>query len=121
MNPETVALQARTRKFFVRVIRLSERLPHTLAAQRIAPQLLDAAGSTNSNYRAACRGRSRREFMAKLGVAVEEADEAKDWLETLVEAGIGDTTEAATLAKEANELVAILVASLKTARRNEGK
>jgi four helix bundle protein len=83
MNPKTVALQRRTRKFLVRVIRFCEPLPEHGAAGRIKPQLMDSAGSADSNYRAACRARSRKEFIAKIGVAIEEADEAKGWLEAL--------------------------------------
>jgi four helix bundle protein len=85
--------------------------------------LLDAAGSTDSNYRAACRARSRKEFIAKLGVAAEESDETEGWLQALFEASIGDATETAALIKEADELTAIFVASQKTAKKNlqEGK
>ena len=118
MNPRAVALQERIQAFLLRVIRFAELLPDHPAARRIVPQLIDAAGSTDSNYRAACRGRSRREFIAKLGVALEEADESLGWLEALAGAGLGDASEASALIKEADELVSILVASQKTARRN---
>jgi four helix bundle protein len=83
--------------------------------------LLDSAGSTASNYRSACRGRSKREFVAKLGVAAEEADETKGWLEALLDANLGDPDETAKLIKEADELTAIFVASQKTARKNAFK
>jgi four helix bundle protein len=118
MNPKTVALQRRTRKFLTRVIGFSESLPEHGAAERIKPQLLDSAGSADSNYRAACRARSRNEFIAKIGVAIEEADEAKGWLEALLDVALGDKTEGTALAREADELTAIFVASRKTAEKN---
>jgi four helix bundle protein len=121
VNPKALALQQRTRAFHNRVIKFVEQLPAHPAARQIIPQLLDSAGSTASNYRSACRGRSNREFIAKLGVAAEEADESKGWLEALLDAGIGDAEEAAALAKEADELTAIFVASQKTAKANAEK
>jgi four helix bundle protein len=121
MNPKTVALRQRTQTFYIRVIHLCEALPRHLAAQRIAPQLLDSAGSTDSNYRAACRARSTKEFIAKIAVAAEEADESKGWLEALLAAGVPNEPETTALAQEADELTAIFVASEKTARRNAGQ
>src|SRR5262245_44330189 len=115
MNPKALALQKRTRAFLTRVIRFCENLPSSDAARRITPQLIDSAGSTDSNYQGACRGRSKKEFIAKIGVAAEEADESKGWLEALLEAGIGNRDEAIALIQEADELTAILVASGKTA------
>jgi four helix bundle protein len=84
----------------------------------ITQQLTDAAGSTDSNYRGACRGRTKREFIAKIGVAAEEADESKGWLLKLLATGYGDRVETEALIQEAEELTAISVASEKTARRN---
>jgi four helix bundle protein len=118
MNPQALALQERTRRFLCRVITFTEKLPNHVAVRRIVPQLLDAAGSTDSNYRGACRGRSNREFIAKIGLAAEEADESKGWLQVLADAGIGDIAEAESLIQEADELTAIFIASQKTARRN---
>ncbi len=118
MTPQALALQARTREFLRRVIAFCEKLPSTDASRRIIPQLIDSAGSTDSNYRAACRGRSRREFIAKIGVAAEEVDESKGWLEALLAAGIGNKSETIALIKEADELTAIFVASEKTAKKN---
>jgi four helix bundle protein len=93
VNPQALELQERTRRFLKRVIEFCDGLPQTLAASRIIPQLLDSAGSADSNYRGACRGRSRREFIAKIAVAAEEADESKGWLLALSEAGIGNQVE----------------------------
>ena len=118
MNPKTKDLQERTHRFFTRVISLCERLPTTDAARTIGPQLIDAAGSTDSNYRAACRGRTKREFIAKLGLATEEADECKGWLRALVARGLGDVAEARVLLNEADELIAIFVKSQITAKQN---
>ena len=115
MNDKTVKLQERTRKFAAAVIRFCGKLPATDAARQIGQQLIDSASSTDSNYRAACRGRSRDEFIAKIGIAIEEADESKGWLQLLVEADIVSAMDAADLTQEADELTAIFVRSRKTA------
>ena len=81
----------------------------------IRPQLLDAAGSTDSNYRAACKARTRKEFIAKVGVAAEEADECCGWLSALLASDYGNKTEGKELVKESDELTRILVSSHKTA------
>jgi four helix bundle protein len=80
--------------------------------------LLDSAGATDSNYRAACRARSNKEFIAKIGVAAEEADESLGWLQAQLGAHIGDTRELQALSQEAEELVRIFTASGKTAKQN---
>jgi len=118
MNPKALALQARTRAFANRVIKLCEALPTTPAADSIREQLLDSSGSTDSNYRAACRARTRKEFISKLGVAVEEADESLGWLQLLIDSSIRATDDIESLRDEANELVAIFVQSEKTAKHN---
>ena len=115
MNPKTVELQARTRRFAADVITFCDALPKTLACQRIAPQLIDSAGATDSNYRAACRGRSKAEFIAKLGVACEEADESKGWLELLAQSKQVSGEAVAALIQEADELVSIFAKSRMTA------
>jgi four helix bundle protein len=103
------------------VIAFCERLPKDLATQKIVAQLLDSAGSTDSNYRATCRARSPEEFIAKVGVAAEEADESKGWLELLVKAGKTSIEVAGALIKEADELTAIFVASRITVQRNRAE
>jgi four helix bundle protein len=118
MNPKAVALQKRTHLFFINVLRLCESLPARDAAKSIAQQLMDAAGATDSNYRAAC-GRSRKEFIAKVAVAAEESDESHGWLLALVDAGLCARADADPLIDEANQLTAIFVSSQKTARRRE--
>jgi four helix bundle protein len=119
MNPKAEALVARTHEFLMRAIKFCDTLPQHTAAARFKGQLLDAAGGVESNYRAACRARSGREFVAKIGVAAEEADECTGWLKTLREASCGDRTEAAALEQEAIELTKIFTASQKTARWNQ--
>ena len=119
MNAKAEELIARTHAFLMRVIAFCEGLPPMLAAQRYKGQLMDAAGGLHSNYRSACRARSTREFIAKIGVAAEEADECVGWLETLRKAKCGNGPEQTALEQEAVELTKILTASHKTARHNE--
>ena len=119
MKPETRALQKRTHEFFLRIIGLCEALPKTPAARSISEQLLDSAGSAVSNYRAACRARTHKEFTAKIGVAAEEADESLGWLEALRDAKIATGVEVTELIQEADELTSIFVKSHKTAEQNE--
>ena len=121
MKPQTQALQARTHSFFVAVIRLCESLEETPATRSISDQLLDSAGSADSNYRAACKARSRKEFIAKISVAAEEADEALGWLTALRDGDLVKAETVAALIDEANELASIFVASAKTASENLAK
>jgi four helix bundle protein len=115
MNEKARQLQARLRTFLARVSAFCESLPRSVTAQRIIPQLIDAAGSASSNYNGACRARSKKEFAAKIGVALEEASEALEWLESLKEAKLGTPETRDVLIDEANQLTAILAASYKTA------
>ena len=119
MNPKALALQARTQRFAAAVIKFCEALPTDLATQKIVGQLLDSAGATDSNYRATCRARSTDEFIAKVGVAAEEADESKGWLELLVRTGKTTVEAAGDLIREADELTAIFVQSRITAQKNQ--
>jgi len=121
MNPKAIELQARTNRFATAVINFCERLPKNDVTGEIVPQLIDSSGSTDSNYRATCRARSDAEFIAKIGIALEEADESKGWLELLVSSNQVSIDEAAPLIKEANELVSIFVTSHKTAKRNKAE
>lgn len=108
-------LKARSKQFALAIIALIEKLPHTLAAQIIARQMVRSATSVGANYRAACRARSRAEFAARVAIAVEEADETLYWLELLEESGLLREEPVRLLICEAGELVAILAASYKTA------
>lgn len=112
-------LQKRTKDFGLRAIRLIDSLPRSNSASIIGRQLLRSATSVGANYRSACRGRSKAEFIAKLGIALEEADEAHYWLELLIESKLVSQQTANPLLSEANQLVAILTASTKTARSNQ--
>jgi four helix bundle protein len=109
-------LKKRTKQFGLRVIRLVETLPSGQTARTIGNQLLRSGMSVGANYRAACRGRSKADFIAKAGISLEEADECLYWMEMLQEAGIIPVEKMKDLMKEADELVAIFTASIKTAR-----
>jgi four helix bundle protein len=109
-------LRERTKQFALRIIRVSQVMSNTRAANVIANQILRSATSINANYRAAGRSRSKAEFIAKIGVVLEEADETVSWLELLGESGIVPASKLGDLLVEANELVAIFAASRRTAR-----
>ena len=110
-------LRRRTKQFALRVIRAVQALPDDKVARHIGGQLLRAGTSVGSNYRAACRGRSTAEFVAKLGIVEEEADESQFWMEMLIEADLMPEPKLASLHEEAGEILAIVVSSIKTARR----
>jgi four helix bundle protein len=116
MTPEE--LKKRTKHFGLRAIRLAATLPNDRVGDSIGRQLIRSATSVGANYRSACRGRSRADFIAKLAIAIEEADEAQYWLEILVEAGIVPENRLADLLKEAGEIVAMLSAASITAKKN---
>ncbi len=101
----------------MRVLRLYRALPQTQDARILGAQLLRSGTSIGANYRAACRGRSRAEFVAKLGIVLEEADETVFWLELIESAKIFPDGKLNSLRKEANELVSIFVSSVRTAKR----
>jgi four helix bundle protein len=113
----TQELKERTFEFGVRVVRAVESLPRDDVGRTLGRQLLRAGTSVGANYRAAARARSRADFVAKLGVVEEECDEASYWMELIVALKLLKPTRLANLAKEADELLAIIVASIKTARR----
>jgi four helix bundle protein len=109
-------LKDRTKRFAVGVIGLCRELPPTLDGRRLGGQLIDAATSVAANYRAACRARSRAEFIAKLGTVLEESDESLFWLELMIDANLVTKVRAERLLKEADELTAIFTTSVKTAK-----
>ena len=109
-------LKARTKRFGVQVIGLVDSLPRTAAGRAIGNQLIRSGTSVGANYRAACRGRSKAEFIAKLGVVIEEADESAFWLELIVESGLLEPEKVSSLHHEAEELTAIFAASVRTAK-----
>lgn len=115
-------LKKRTKQFGLRIMKLVDALPRNSLGRAIANQLTRSGTSVGANYRAACRGRSKAEFIAKLGIAEEEADESAYWLELIIEGGLLDRKRVAELLREAEEITAILAASRKTAKlRNSDK
>ena len=109
-------MRDRSRAFALRVIRLFRALPYRTDAQVLGKQLLRCGTCVAANYRAVCRARSKAEFVAKIGIVVEEADETVLWLELLVESGIIPSRKVEDLLTEARELSAIFTASQQTAR-----
>jgi four helix bundle protein len=97
-------------------IRLCQSLPRSQTSTVITRQLLRSATSVGANYRAVCRARSTADFVSKLGIVLEEADETLFWLELLIESEAAHPERVTALLKEADELVAIFVASLRTAK-----
>jgi four helix bundle protein len=114
-------LIARTKQFALRVMKLVETLPRTIQGRAIGNQIMRSGTSVAANYRAACRARSKVEFIAKLGTVEEEADETVFWLELIVEGRLIGVNQIEPLLKEATELVAITAASRKTASRTLAK
>ncbi len=114
-------LKQRTREFALRVIRLVESLPEGQTADVLGRQLLRSGTSVAANYRAACRAKSPADFISKMGTVEEETDESLFWMELLVEAGIIPLQKLESLIQEANELLAITVASINTARKGQNK
>ena len=108
-------LQGRTKQFALRVLNLVDALPRTAGGRAISMQLVRAATSVGANYRSACRARSRAEFAAKLGIAVEEADESLYWLELDRDGNLVPESKLSSLLKEADELTAILASGRKSA------
>jgi four helix bundle protein len=111
----------RTKQAALRIIRLVEALPKTKTGQTIGGQLLRCGTSVGANYRAACRGKSPADVIAKLGVVEEEADESIYWLELLVDARILPETRLRPLMDEMDEIVRMTVASIKTLRARNPK
>ena len=110
-------LQQRTKAYALQVIRLVRSLPRDVAGDVIGRQLLRAATSVGANYRAACRAKSVPDFIAKMGIVEEEADESLYWLDLLIESGLIPREQLADLLAEGGALVAMTVASINTARK----
>lgn len=115
---QATELKNRAKEFAIRIVNLFRALPRTDEARVIGRQVLRSGTSVAANYRAACRARSKAEFIAKIGVVVEEADETVFWLELLIETGIVSPARMSSLLDEANELLAIFAASQHTAKRH---
>jgi len=112
-------LKKRSKQFAIRIVKLFRSLPKTEEARIIGRQMLRSGTSVAANYRAVCRARSKAEFIAKIGVVVEEADETVLWLELLVDTDIVRENRMNKLLAEANELLAIFAASQYTARKRQ--
>ena len=109
-------LKQRTKVFAVNVLKFTGTLPADLATVVIARQLIKSGTSVGANYRASCRAKSRADFIAKMTTSEEEADETRYWLEILVETHVVNKERVQTLLDEADQLVRIFIASIKTAR-----
>lgn len=109
-------MKARTKRFALEVIRMSQSLPRSREVDTLVRQILRSATSVAANYRAACRGRSKTEFLSKLGVVEEEADETLLWLEFLTEAEMVPRKQGKALWTECDQILRIVVASIKTGR-----
>ena len=112
----TEELKSRTKVFALRVIRVFKALPRNEEARTLGKQMLRSGTSVAANYRAVCRSRSKAEFLARLGVVVEEIDETVLWLELLADSEIVSRERLKELQREANKLLAIFVASRLTAK-----
>jgi four helix bundle protein len=120
-NPgdENFDLRVRTKRFGLRVIRLSSSLPDDLESQVIRRQVVRSGTSVGAQYREACRPRSGAEFRSKMNSALQELDETQYWFELLMESGRVSAVKMAALIQEVNELIAIFVSSIKTSEDND--
>lgn len=114
MNPNE--MKNRTKTYALTIIKLVQGLPNTPTVRVIGNQLLRSGTSVGANYRASCRAKSQADFIAKMGIVEEEADESIYWMELLVESGIVNSTAVAELCNEGNQIVAMIVSSINTAR-----
>ena len=112
-------LLQRTKQFALRIFKLVGALPQTIQGRAVAAQLIRSGTSVAANYRAACRARSKPEFVAKLGVVEEEADESAFWLELIAETGLLNPGKVTPLLAEAGEIVAMMASSKKTAAKSQ--
>jgi len=109
-------LKERTKQFALRIMRLVDNLPKTTTGRAIGGQLVRCGTSVGANYRSACRSRSKAEFISKLGIVLEEADESGFWLELIIEGDLLETERVTPLLNEANELTAIFTSSVNSAK-----
>jgi four helix bundle protein len=116
-TPEEI--RDRTKKFAIRIVRLFRALPKTTEAQVMGKQLLRCGTSVAANYKAVCRARSTAEFIARIGIVAEEADESVLWLELLADTETLSIEKLRDITREARELAAIFSASQKTAKGNK--
>ena len=112
-------LKQRTKLFALRIIKMVENLPETKTSRILGNQVLRSGTSVAANYRAGCLAKSKRDFINKLKIVEEEADETIFWLELIEESGIFSSNKLLSIKTEAHEILAIFVASIKTARKNQ--
>ena len=110
-------MKKRTKQFGLRAIRLCEGLPDTPVARVIRNQLLRCGTSVGANYRAACRAKSKADFISKMGTVEEETDESMYWMELIIEAVFMKEELISDLYQEADEILSIIISSIKTAKR----
>ena len=118
MNEKATALAIRTKQYALDIIRFSTTMPNRREFNIICRQWIRSGTSVGANYRAACRAKSRADFIAKMSIVEEETDESLYWMELLTELGYNDNIELNRLHNEGNQLLAIVVQSKKTARGN---
>jgi four helix bundle protein len=114
---EKKSLKERTKQFALKVIKIVEMLPKGRTADILSRQLMSAGTSVGANYRAACRARSTADFISKMGIVEEEADESIYWMELLIESDLIGKDDLLHLFDEADQILAITVSSIKTARK----
>jgi four helix bundle protein len=116
---DKVELRTRTKKFAVEVIEFIEKLPKGRSLEILSKQLLRSATSIGANYRAACRGKSKPDFINKINISEEEADESIYWLELMEETNLIGVNDISLLKREANQLTAIFTSIGKTSKQNQ--
>ena len=112
-------LRMRTKGFALRVIKLANALPENAVGRVVRGQLLRSGTSVGANYRAAKRAKSTADFISKMGTVEEEADESLYWMELITESGLMSHKRVSALSKEANEILAMVVSSIKTAKKRK--
>jgi four helix bundle protein len=118
-NMDKIDLKERTKRFALMVINIVEMLPKGRTIDVLSRQLLRSGTSVGANYRAACRAKSTADFISKMGIVEEEADETIYWMELIIEAGFSRKDDLNSLLDEANQILAITVSSIKTARKSK--
>lgn len=118
---QSKGLQLRTKQSALRITKLVRALPKDTVSNAIGQQLIRSGTSVAANTRAAFRGRSKKEFIAKIGIVIEEADESQLWIGLLVESGIFPEAKVKELLTEASELVSIFVSVSKQAKQTKSE
>lgn len=111
-------LKQRTKKYALRIIKLVRALPRDSVGRAISNQLMRSGTAVAANYRAACRARSKAEFIAKIGIVIEEGDESVFWIELIIESGLINKNLIESLLKESDEICAIMIATCNSTRKN---